>query len=221
MCHWGNAPAPESPERALSGTYVSIQTGIPQTMRSITHHSRAQLASCGGLALLLAGSALAGCGGSLHKSTTSPVARQQAVGHTTGTAIAQRRSATTTHDRQATAAGAAGKVAQSTVRSGGARSAGKVSSLDADSSAPKISAGPVLRTFSGTGDAGLGLLSEKTAIVLQWNTDSRAVQIFTAQGFRLVSSPAPSGRVRLTRGRYPGLRIATKGPWTIQLRAVA
>ncbi len=133
-----------------------------------------------------------------------------------------------------------GGVASSSALLGGAHSAGKVASAgvalrrasskagtghhpsaSAHPSAPEIPAGPVLKTLSGTGDAALGLLSEKTAVVLQWNTASPAIEIFTAQGFRLVASPASSGRVRLTPGEYRGLRVATKGPWTIQLRAVA
>ncbi len=206
-------------------------------MRSIIHHSRAHLPACGWLAVMFAAVAIAGCGSSRDTSTASTSALQQAVGHTTATATAPRRSAATAHDQQAIAAGAAGKVASSSARSGGAREAlssgaalrssspkagtGRHTSATADPSAPDIPAGPVLKTFSGTGDAALGMLSETTAIVLQWSTASPAIQIFTAQGFRLVSSPMSSGRVRLTRGKYPGLRIATKGPWKIQLRAVA
>jgi hypothetical protein len=77
----------------------------------------------------------------------------------------------------------------------------------------------VIRSFSGTGNRRIGSLSEKTAIVLQWRTAGRAIQLFTVHGFVSVDSHAATGRVRLARGGYPALRVATRGSWTVRLRA--
>jgi hypothetical protein len=138
-----------------------------------------------------------GCGESKHRSRTVPASRQQAIGKPRGSSR-----------------GSSVSTARRTERSGLARSGGR-----AHGTVPVIGAGRVIRSFSGTGNRRIGSLSEKTAIVLQWRTAGRAIQLFTVHGFVLVDSHAATGRVRLARGGYPALRVATRGSWTVQLRA--
>lgn len=83
---------------------------------------------------------------------------------------------------------------------------------------PVIAAGPVIKTFTGDGDRAIGSLAEKQAIVVQWSTSTPSIQLFTAQGIVLVNASSPVGRVRLAQGDYSGLRVATPGRWTVQLR---
>jgi len=168
------------------------------------------------------------------RSTATPRGRRAAVATDAGKAPSTDPSsngAQSTGKRTPTSAGSdaahtAHKVASSgaAVRRSqshaGAGTAGHAKG-NADSSASQVAAGAVLKTLSGTGNAALGKLTEKTATVLQWHASGSPIVIFTVQGFRLVSSPASSGRVKLTPGEYSGLRIAAKGAWTIELRAVA
>jgi hypothetical protein len=84
-----------------------------------------------------------------------------------------------------------------------------------------IAAGPLVRGFSGMRNQGIGSLSEKTSLVVAWKVTKPPIQIFTSHGSLLLSSDRRSGRIRLARGDYPGLHIATKGHWTVQLRAAA
>lgn len=83
---------------------------------------------------------------------------------------------------------------------------------------PAIAAGKVIKTFAGEGDRAIGSLAEKRPIVLQWQTSASSLQLFTAQGVLLVDASSPVGRVRLAQGDYSGLRVATPGRWTVQLR---
>lgn len=83
---------------------------------------------------------------------------------------------------------------------------------------PKIPAGKVLRTLRGRGNAGIGSLSERVPVVVDWRS-THAIQLFTDRGFLLLSSQSPHGRIRLAAGRYRGLRIATAGRWRIALRS--
>ena len=82
-----------------------------------------------------------------------------------------------------------------------------------------IPAGPLLRAFAGTGNTSIGTLSEKSTVVLEWTTTKAPIQVFTSRGFLIISSHTRSGRVRLAHDRYPGVHVATKGQWTIQLHA--
>ena len=217
-------------------------------MRSINHPSRAHLTACGGIAVTLAALAIAGCGGGGHTSTaaahralgpaTTAARTTAAQQDRPGAGAARVGKATSTHAHADGTRGAV-KAPLPSASSSAARSAAKAASAGIAArrtqshssttnhpsakthpSPPQIAAGVVLRTLSGTGNAALGKLTEKTATVLQWNGSGSPVEIFTAQGFRLVSSAASSGRVKLTPGEYRGVRIATKGPWTIELRAV-
>jgi hypothetical protein len=76
----------------------------------------------------------------------------------------------------------------------------------------------VISRFTGSGDKVLGTLAEKTATVLQWSTSSHPVQLSVANGFLLLASPARAGRIKLPPGKYPGLRIATRHGWSVELR---
>ncbi|MGA2929947.1 MAG: hypothetical protein ABSG43_28960 [Solirubrobacteraceae bacterium] len=160
---------------------------------------------------------LAGCGSSgTSSSTTATVAGQT----TASQAVTPAR-----HARVAHARGKASKTAP-------ARSSKKHSQAVAHVVAaktvarpvihakqPVISAGVVTSTLTGTGNQPIGTLSEKTTVVLQWSTTVGPIQIFNTHGFLLVNSSAATGRVRLARGEYKGLRVAARGHWTIQLRA--
>jgi hypothetical protein len=84
---------------------------------------------------------------------------------------------------------------------------------------PRIAAGRVLTSFSGSGNRKLGSLTEKRTTVLEWSATKPPMQIHLSNGFLLLNSNARTGRVRLLRGTYPGVRVATRGPWTIRLRA--
>jgi hypothetical protein len=138
-----------------------------------------------------------GCGESKHRSRTVPASRQQAIG-----------------GPRASSPGLSVSEARRTERSGLARSTAR-----AHVAVPVIAAGRVIRSFSGVGDRRIGTLSERAAVVLEWRTAGRAIELFSVRGFVLVDSHAATGRVRLARGGYPALRVATRGPWTVELRA--
>ena len=86
---------------------------------------------------------------------------------------------------------------------------------------PVIRAGRTIRSYSGTGNHAIGSLSEKTAIVLEWNTSGQQIQLFTGQGFLILDSHSRAGRVRLAPGQYSGLHVASAARWTLLLRAAA
>ena len=138
-----------------------------------------------------------GCGEVEHRSRMVPALRQQGIG-----------------GPRASSRGLSVSEARRTERSGLARSTAR-----AHFAVPVVAAGRVIRSFSGVGDRRVGALSERAAVVLQWRTAGRAIELFTGRGFVLVDSHAATGRVRLARGDYPALRVATRGPWTVQLRA--
>jgi hypothetical protein len=84
--------------------------------------------------------------------------------------------------------------------------------------APRVG-GRVLRRFSGSGNTRLGTIVLSSPAVLVWSAQHPAIQIFTAKSFMLVSSHAFSGRLQLSRGTYPGIRVASRARWSIELRA--
>ncbi len=165
---------------------------------------------------------LAGCGSSgMSSSTTATVARQTTARQTTAShSPTPARHASVTH-----ATGKASKTAppkrsekhsQAVAHVVGAKTVARPAS---HAKQPVISAGVVTGTLTGTGNQPIETLSEKTTVVLQWSTTAGTFQIFNTHGFVLVDSNATTGRVRLARGDYKGLRVAAKGHWTIQLRA--
>jgi hypothetical protein len=170
---------------------------------------------------LLAGGLAAGCGGS-HKPTAASSTAAQA---TAGTSPATTSSTSTTH-KPATKPSSG-----STKHTSGSSKNAAVTTPSAphknssratqkrSSHPPLIPAGPLLRAFAGTGNTSIGTLSEKSTVVLEWTTTKPPIQIFTSRGFLIISSHTRSGGVRLAHGRFPGVHVATKGQWTIQLHA--
>lgn len=86
---------------------------------------------------------------------------------------------------------------------------------------PVIASGPLVTMFSGARSQEIGSLSEHRALVIRWKVAEPPFQIYTSHGNLLLSSDRRSGAIRLARGEYRRLRIATNGHWTIQLRAAA
>jgi hypothetical protein len=84
---------------------------------------------------------------------------------------------------------------------------------------PAITAGAVLKSFSGSGAQTIGSISETRATVIQWSATRPPLQLVLPNGFLLVSTEARAGRVRLLRGTYSGVRVMTKGRWTLELRS--
>lgn len=160
---------------------------------------------------------LAGCGSSgTPSSTTATVARRATASHAAAAAH---------HPR---APRAAGKVSQTApAKRSQKRSKAVAHGVAAKPIArpvihaapPAISAGPVTATLAGIGNQAIETLSEKTTVVLQWSITAGSIQIFNTRGFVLVDSNALTGRVRLARGLYKGLRVAAKGHWTVEVRA--
>jgi len=79
--------------------------------------------------------------------------------------------------------------------------------------------GRLLRRFSGSGNTRLGTIAVSSGQVLVWRAQRPPLQIFAANRFILVSSHAFAGNVKLARGSYPGVRVASHAAWTIELRA--
>lgn len=77
----------------------------------------------------------------------------------------------------------------------------------------------VLRRFAGSGNTQLGTIVVRSPQVLEWRTARAPIQIFAANGFMLVNSPAPSGSIHLSRGTYRSVRVATHASWSIELRS--
>ena len=100
-------------------------------------------------------------------------------------------------------------------------SPGQAAAAVSQAAAPVIATGPLVRMFSGARSQAIGSLSETRSLVIRWNVAKPPIQIYTSKGNLLLSSDRRSGTIRLGRGEYRKLRIATNGHWTIQLRAVA
>jgi hypothetical protein len=86
---------------------------------------------------------------------------------------------------------------------------------------PVIATGPVVRLFAGARSQAIGSLSEHRLVVIRWKVAKPPIQIYTSQGNLLLSSDRRSGAIRLRRGEYRNVRIATNGHWTIELRSAA
>lgn len=79
--------------------------------------------------------------------------------------------------------------------------------------------GRTIKTFAGSGNGRIGSVSERTTTVLEWRAPGHGIQIFTSRGALLVDSTTGIGSVRLPRGEYADLRVASRGSWVIRLRA--
>jgi hypothetical protein len=100
-------------------------------------------------------------------------------------------------------------------------SPGEAAAAVSQGAVPVIATGPVVRMFSGARSQAIGSLSAKRSLVIHWNVAKPPIQIYTSRGNLLLSSDRRSGAIRLGRGEYRRLRIATNGHWTVQLRAAA
>jgi hypothetical protein len=94
----------------------------------------------------------------------------------------------------------------------------KVPAPNSTQGAPPPVGGRLLRRFAGSGNTRLGTIVVSSPAVLLWRAQHPAIQIFTAKGFMLVSSHASSGGIQLSRGTYPGMRVASRAGWSIELR---
>jgi hypothetical protein len=94
-------------------------------------------------------------------------------------------------------------------------SSAKRSGADARNASPQ----PVAtnRVITGTGNAGIGTVAEGSSVLLTWTASKGPIQIFTSQGNLLLSSGARHGSIRLAKGQYQGLRVASPGAWTLRL----
>ena len=79
--------------------------------------------------------------------------------------------------------------------------------------------GTLLHRYTGMGDYLLGKIVAPATRVLVWSAHSGRIQIFTASGFMLVNSQSATGSVRLARGTYSGVRVATAASWSLELRS--
>jgi hypothetical protein len=156
---------------------------------------------------------IAGCGGSSkNKSSTSSTAVGPASTPSTGSVSTPAHSPTGQGKKAGKSHAQGTKPGSPAAKSGGSQPAAKPTP-------PAIKAGPQLTSFSGTGNGKVGNLTEKATVVLEYSTSKPPIQVFTAKGFVLVASQTGSGRVRLAHGTYPGVRVATKGHWTLSLHA--
>ncbi len=162
-------------------------------------------------AALLAAALLTGCGeGGGSAASTRAGATAAAAGSTS----------TNTVSRSSTGASKAASTARPGPSSAKASKAAGANQTAANPTArTPPPGGSVLRRFAGSGNTRLGTIAVGSTEVLVWKAQHPSIQIFTARGFMLVSSGAPSGSVQLRRGAYQGVRVATHAGWTIELRA--
>ncbi len=158
------------------------------------------------LSVLIAVTILAGCGSSSHTSSTAG----------TTTAAASVTSAAGGSSAK-TATGASGTPASAAAHPS---TSGASAPSSVQPASPSLG-GHLLRRFAGSGNALLGTMVAPAGSRLLWSVHHSGVQIFTSNGFMLVNSHAPSGAVRLSRGTYRSVRVATTGPWSIELRSAS
>ncbi len=151
----------------------------------------------------------AGCGSSTSSSSTGAVTTA-----TTSASTATASSTTTTATAPDVSTGAQGKAPANTSKA----STGASSSGSAPPPAPSAS-GRLLRKFAGSGPERLGTVVVSVPSTLVWRADHPPIQIFTTSGFILVNGQAASGTIRLSRGTYRGVRVASREGWTIALRS--
>jgi hypothetical protein len=171
------------------------------------------------LVALLAVALPAGCGGGRSSGTTDTVVVTSGVTHTASRP--ESNPSTTTHAAgTAGTASTAGKIP--TTASTTPSSTTPSSSASAPSSTKVSSAAPsgsLLRRYTGNGNRQLGTVVLSSPSTLAWKAQHPPIQIFTAKGFIIVNSTAPSGVTRLSRGTYRGLRVASHAGWSVELRS--
>jgi hypothetical protein len=144
-----------------------------------------------------------GCGSS-SKTTSSESSNSAAVPSTSSTAPKQTTSGAQSGTTQP---------AQSATTSTGASTP---TSIHRSSPPPS---GRLLRRFTGYGNSQLGTIVVPSSSALLWSARHTPIQIFTSSGFMLVNSKAASGSVRLSRGSYRGVRVASHAGWLVELRS--
>ena len=157
------------------------------------------------LIILLAMTVSTGCGGS--SPTAGP---KNAVVQPTSSAPGSKKAGVSA-DAQQTASAAQPTHAAATPKG--------ASALTSIQRLPASPSGRLLRRFTGYGNSALGTIVVRSASVLIWNARHPAIQIFTSSGFMLVNSKATTGTVRLSRGTYRGVRVASDAGWSIELRS--
>lgn len=161
-------------------------------------------------AALFAAALLAGCGGGGSSGTTETVVVTSGGVHTANPA---KSPSSTTHTVQTTST--AGRI-PTTASTTPSPVAPTPSPTKAASAAPS---GRLLRRYAGNGNTQLGTIVVRSPSTLVWKAEHPPIQIFTAKGFILVNSTAPSGVTRLSRGTYRGVRVASHAGWSIELRS--
>lgn len=150
--------------------------------------------------------ALAGCGGSSSTSTQTITSTTASTGAASAGATSASKTASSAQSASTPAKAAKAKSSTSTAPGSSA-------------AASPPASGPVLRRFAGSGNTRLGTIAVSSPEVLVWGAQHPPIQIFTAKGFILVSSGASSGSIKLSRGTYAGVRVATHAAWSIELHA--
>jgi hypothetical protein len=160
---------------------------------------------------MLATALLAGCGES--SSAGSAATQSRTVTVSTGSVAASKPTAhrTDTHQRAAPAHPSGAPAPSEQVPA-------SISSGASAQPSPAPSGG-LVRRFTGSGNERLGTIVLHAQSVLSWHVQHGPIQIFTSSGFLLVQSQQPNGSVRLSRGTYRGVRVASHAGWSIELRA--
>jgi hypothetical protein len=162
--------------------------------------------------------ALAGCGEGSGGSTQASVPSASSTGASTATV----HTGSTGAAKTSTSSSKATTSSSSQAPAKGAKTAAPGSSThSSDTATSRPTSGPVLRSFAGSGNTRLGTISVSSSELLVWSAQRAPIQIFTTNGFILVSGRTRTGSVRLARGTYAGVRVATRGGWSIQLHALS
>ncbi len=156
------------------------------------------------LGALITAALIASCGSS--SSTTSTAGSQTAAIPTTSTGSTQKAGTGAATGTSAT------QTAKSTTTSKAPPPAASVQVRPAPG-------GHLLHRYTGHGNKRLGTIVLHGRSLLVWYTRHPGIQIFTSSGFMLVKSGAPSGTVRLSRGTYRGVRVASAANWSVELRS--
>jgi len=87
-------------------------------------------------------------------------------------------------------------------------------------SAPSSPSGQVAtgRSYTGRGNRAIGTITLRSPVTLTWSTTKPKIQVFTSLGFVLVNSHKTTGSIKLSKGTYRGVRVASPGTWTVLLR---
>ncbi len=196
-------------------------------MSALSSSPRPSFVAARGLVLAavlpVAATGLGGCGGGGSGSTS-----------TGGSAARQSPPATVATGKGSSGSARAKIGASSRTRSTPVHEASTSARATQALATPAKSAGPVathrissapgkgtLHRFVGSGHTRLGTIVVRSPQVLQWRAARAPIQIFAANGFMLVNSSAPSGSIRLSRGTYRSVRVATHASWSVELRTTS